>query len=69
MAFSAIPYALTRFQFHKGTIRTHVIAQVLAKKIAFQFHKGTIRTILSPGIISQMGKFQFHKGTIRTTGG
>ena len=32
------------FQFHKGTIRTDVMATADTASSEFQFHKGTIRT-------------------------
>ena len=35
---------LTRFQFHKGTIRTELMCRCTAETNRFQFHKGTIRT-------------------------
>ena len=34
-----------KFQFHKGTIRTHVSWSLLIHFHVFQFHKGTIRTV------------------------
>ena len=34
----------SRFQFHKGTIRTNRFICKEEKKFLFQFHKGTIRT-------------------------
>ena len=34
----------TKFQFHKGTIRTNVGQAANANVPQFQFHKGTIRT-------------------------
>ena len=35
---------VSRFQFHKGTIRTSLIAFSSVQSVLFQFHKGTIRT-------------------------
>ena len=54
------------FQFHKGTIRTIRILDVIVTLNIFQFHKGTIRTISSASSPKSRQKFQFHKGTIRT---
>ena len=56
----------SRFQFHKGTIRTRVSASTERMQAQFQFHKGTIRTKPSIISISRWIIFQFHKGTIRT---
>ena len=53
------------FQFHKGSIRTHKLAEYAAVS-EFQFHKGAIRT---PATLDASGKvtlFQFHYGSIRT---
>ena len=33
----------TKFQFHKGTIRTNIMLRIKFVDV-FQFHKGTIRT-------------------------
>ena len=35
---------LTKFQFHKGTIKTKSTLRYISAKKAFQFHKGTIKT-------------------------
>ena len=32
------------FQFHKGTIKTHPLADAGTSEHLFQFHKGTIKT-------------------------
>ena len=37
---------VARFQFHKGTIRTHPLLPNQEEDLKFQFHKGTIRTEL-----------------------
>ena len=34
----------TKFQFHKGTIRTLQEGISVSQSLEFQFHKGTIRT-------------------------
>ena len=36
--------SVNEFQFHKGTIRTNLLAQLKNAELVFQFHKGTIRT-------------------------
>ena len=38
----------TKFQFHKGTIKTSSILCKLTATIIFQFHKGTIKTLGRP---------------------
>ena len=38
--------AFSKFQFHKGTIRTKVSWSFWSRTSLFQFHKGTIRTRL-----------------------
>ena len=60
------PSAKSRFQFHKGTIRTagNHVGKVGIN--VFQFHKGTIRTD-SGFSFHAPTLFQFHKGTIRTS--
>ena len=35
---------VVKFQFHKGTIRTHGVMRPGDDLALFQFHKGTIRT-------------------------
>ena len=35
---------VVEFQFHKGTIKTHIIERTTMRLIIFQFHKGTIKT-------------------------
>ena len=35
----------SRFQFHKGAIRTLVLLHPLIEMLEFQFHKGAIRTV------------------------
>ena len=37
---------MTRFQFHKGTIKTAYYAALRGDEFKFQFHKGTIKTTL-----------------------
>ena len=56
----------SKFQFHKGTIRTLSLWLVVGVKELFQFHKGTIRTMRLLLCFPPMLLFQFHKGTIRT---
>ena len=41
---AARPASFSRFQFHKGTIRTYSALENDPKYYRFQFHKGTIRT-------------------------
>ena len=60
-----ILFLFSRFQFHKGTIRTLLFIYCIFQFILFQFHKGTIRTIYALGLVAAL-LFQFHKGTIRT---
>ena len=35
---------IRKFQFHKGTIKTHQTEKAKMKHLSFQFHKGTIKT-------------------------
>ena len=42
-----IPAAATKFQFHKGTIKTHHSYPGVVTLQRFQFHKGTIKTCKS----------------------
>ena len=51
LRFSKNLTASTKFQFHKGTIRTG--DQIIVKYIIheFQFHKGTIRTTKRQGAV------------------
>ena len=56
---------MSRFQFHKGTIKTRILNPVVSVAFEFQFHKGTIKTV--PKNWSTLyAEFQFHKGTIKT---
>ena len=57
----------SKFQFHKGTIRTLFKSDVSDFPLPFQFHKGTIRTVRQQ-YTNECISFQFHKGTIRTLG-
>ena len=59
--------AISLFQFHKGTIRTSLLAVHTYLTNVFQFHKGTIRTKPDETNENSLFIFQFHKGTIRTT--
>ena len=34
----------TKFQFHKGTIKTRLVFLATEPRLQFQFHKGTIKT-------------------------
>ena len=43
---------LSRFQFHKGTIRTSVDVETTQLDSLFQFHKGTIRTTMAQGALA-----------------
>ena len=36
---------LSLFQFHKGTIKTHISRINSQQSSLFQFHKGTIKTV------------------------
>ena len=55
---------VSKFQFHKGTIRTTYHNAL--KTIKHKFHKGTIRTHRERRPHHTLLIFQFHKGTIRT---
>ena len=46
----------SRFQFHKGTIRT-VEKKKKMTVISFQFHKGTIRTLYAQRMIANDANF------------
>ena len=55
----------SRFQFHKGTIRTLVVARGVGGVLDFN----SIKVQLERGVLrvgSWCPRFQFHKGTIRT---
>ena len=66
MSFNAPSTLTLEFQFHKGTIRTALGANVFCVPVEFQFHKGTIRTSYAADSHPSVPVFQFHKGTIRT---
>ena len=56
---------LTKFQFHKGTIRTLTTLEAICWIIHFNSIK--VRLEQSPQRLSALiPRFQFHKGTIRT---
>ena len=57
---------VSRFQFHKGAIRTYIPADLSLEQYTFQFHKGAIRTFQMFYNIYLLIPFQFHKGAIRT---
>ena len=56
----------SKFQFHKGTIKTDLSHRHMFTAQPFQFHKGTIKTRISPTTSRPSSEFQFHKGTIKT---
>ena len=58
--------AVCKFQFHKGTIKTHTSQHCLHAYTLFQFHKGTIKTKSETPKAGRPAIFQFHKGTIKT---
>ena len=62
----AISSLASKFQFHKGTIRTCCPPCAGRNLHQFQFHKGTIRTGVCTASKNDEATFQFHKGTIRT---
>ena len=47
----------TRFQFHKGTIKTNVVAALVGSMPKFQFHKGTIKTLLVLLLVASIPSF------------
>ena len=53
------------FQFHKGTIRTHILFYHPPDVPDFNSIKVRLELIIA-GDQSPIGTFQFHKGTIRT---
>ena len=55
----------SRFQFHKGTIKTNPRTEGQMRQ-RFQFHKGTIKTAKKNDSNHHTPLFQFHKGTIKT---
>ena len=59
-------FPFTKFQFHKGAIRTSLLRFENFNFALFQFHKGAIRTLLEPVYGLPELPFQFHKGAIRT---
>ena len=44
---------VTKFQFHKGTIKTGQPTRFKEQLMEFQFHKGTIKTVISIFFIFQ----------------
>ena len=60
------PMTGSRFQFHKGAIRTVNLPIVVNDYQLFQFHKGAIRTGREAHRRGGLQEFQFHKGAIRT---
>ena len=61
-----LPGSPSRFQFHKGTIKTPKWSILGSGVTTFQFHKGTIKTSLFFSDFLSFSLFQFHKGTIKT---
>ena len=57
---------LDEFQFHKGTIRTHVAEQVSKEILNFNSIKVRLEPLNRVLIAIDIQQFQFHKGTIRT---
>ena len=57
----------SKFQFHKGTIKTSHLAFTPKSFTIFQFHKGTIKTLECEQWLPLLPLFQFHKGTIKTS--
>jgi len=55
-----------KFQFHKGSIKTHGRAMEYQCFWQFQFHKGSIKTSGSSRSSTASRIFQFHKGSIKT---
>ena len=53
------------FQFHKGTIRTAMLATENISQLNFNSIKVRLEHGETSGI-SSVARFQFHKGTIRT---
>ena len=58
--------SLSLFQFHKGTIRTRILAVILIKFLDFNSIKVQLELWQFGICDSKRTKFQFHKGTIRT---
>ena len=56
-----------RFQFHKGTIRTHRCASVPGSWVNFNSIKVQLELDISYLMPHRFAEFQFHKGTIRTS--
>ena len=61
-------HAPIRFQFHKGSINTHVREVFDGLRRWFQFHKGSINTRCWRACQRLVPQFQFHKGSINTSG-
>ena len=58
-------YPMPKFQFHKGTIKTHVHKVKLVNLVNFNSIKVRLE-LLVPWNSVGFPVFQFHKGTIRT---
>ena len=54
------------FQFHYGTIKSHVLGYSLSAPASFQFHYGTIKSLSHLEGLEQIELFQFHYGTIKS---
>ena len=60
-----ILFLLIRFQFHKGTIKTVLLIQMLLLFLHFNSIKVRLKR-MAAGIFYEYVQFQFHKGTIKT---
>ena len=59
-------YTKSKFQFHKGTIRTVVLKPVLPSALDFNSIKVRLEQNRPNNNTAAQRVFQFHKGTIRT---
>ena len=57
---------INQFQFHKGSIKTQELCELLPALSPFQFHKGSIKTRKPLPSLHRDLPFQFHKGSIKT---
>ena len=59
-------YAIVRFQFHKGTIKTQIDRGLSQQVLYFNSIKVRLKRRITMPQNRRRRKFQFHKGTIKT---
>ena len=65
MRTEGVASILSKFQFHKGTIKTCAFPQSCYREIHFNSIKVRLKLLLGDDLAGLV-LFQFHKGTIKT---